>query len=216
MLARVIFGVALGLAGPAVAHPHVWVDAAITAVFDDEGRVAAFEISWTYDEFYTLMILEERGLDPDGDGELTEAETASLQGFDMAWRPEFPGDSYVLLNEGPVEIGRPETPTARVEGGFLTSTHVRRLVEPLRPGAGMPLILQSYDPEYYIAYTILEGLIAGPGEGCAAVVHGFDPAMADAALTAASQEYAASTDPDMEFPKIGAAYSDEVWVTCQD
>ena len=30
--------------------------------------VTAIRVTWTYDDFYTLMIMEERGLDPDGDG----------------------------------------------------------------------------------------------------------------------------------------------------
>ncbi len=112
----------------------------------------------------------------------------------------------------PQEISGPSDWTARVEDGFVITTHVRRLVVPLRPGADKPLIVQSNDPTYYIAYTVNTGTVADPD--CEAIVHGFDPAMADAALTAASQEYAASTDPNLPFPKIGAAYADEVWVSC--
>lgn len=213
MLGRMAIVLGLGWAAPALAHPHVWVEAEIDAILNAEGMVAAIRVTWTYDDFYTLMIMEERGLDPDGDGQLTEAETASIQGFDMNWQAGYPGDTYALLGEVPVEISRPVEWTARIEDGFVTTTHIRTLAVPVRPVLGNPLILQSYDPEYYIAYTINRGRVEG-GEGCEAVVHGFDPALADAALTAASQEYMASTDPDMPFPRIGAAYSDEVRVAC--
>ncbi len=63
MLRSVVLLCSLGLAGPALAHPHVFIDTAIEAIMSPDGRVDAIRISWTYDEFYTLMILEERGLD---------------------------------------------------------------------------------------------------------------------------------------------------------
>lgn len=212
MLGRIGLVCGIGMAGPALAHPHVFIEAEIAAILNAEGLVEALRITWTYDEFYTLMIMEERGLDPDGDGVLTTAETASLQGFDMKWQAGYAGDTHALLGELPVAISGPSEWTAKIEAGFVTTTHLRHLTEPLRPGVDKPLILQSYDPEYYIAYTINSGSV--DGEGCQAVVHGFDPEMADAALTAASQEYAASTDPDLPFPMIGAAYADEVRVAC--
>jgi hypothetical protein len=75
--------------------------------------------------------------------------------------------------------------------------------------------VQSYTPDYYVAYTVLDGRMQGAATGCEVAVHGFDPDLADAAILAATQEYEASSDPDVEFPKIGAAYSDEVRITCQ-
>ncbi len=215
MFKRMVMGLAAAMwASGALAHPHVFVDARIKAIFDAEGRVDALEVTWTYDDFYSLMILAERGLDEDADGQLTEAETASLHGFDMNWSVGFAGDTHVLLDGQPIEITGPSEPTAGVEGGYIISTHIRHLVTPVRPEGDVPLIIQSYDPDYYIAYTVTDGTMQGEGPDCTASVHGFDPAMADAALTQASQEYAASTDPNLPFPKIGAAYSDEVRVAC--
>ena len=70
MLARVVFGVALGLADPAWAHPHIWIGTVITVVFDNQGRVGALRIGSTYDEVYA----------PDADGDLTEVETGGYSG----------------------------------------------------------------------------------------------------------------------------------------
>jgi polyphosphate kinase len=201
------------VAQPVLAHPHVFIDAGIKVMFDTQGRVDALELSWTYDEFYTLMIEEERHLDSDGDGVLTDAETASLQGFDMDWQAGYPGDTYVLLGKEKVAISGPSDWTAKIEGGKVTSTHMRKLLTPVRPGTE-PLIIQSYDPDYYFAYTIVSASTGGSDEGCNAVIYGFDPATADAALAAASAEYMASGKDDAEFPKIGAAYADEVRVGC--
>ena len=89
-------------------------------------------MTWTYDPFFSLVLITERGLDPDADGVLTEAETAALQGFDMAWEPGFPGDTYAFAGERAVELSGPRDGVARYEGGQIISSHIRDLAEPVR------------------------------------------------------------------------------------
>ena len=60
----------------AEAHPHIFVSTGIEVLFDPEGRATALRISWTYDEMFSLMMVQENGLDPDGDNVLTKAELA--------------------------------------------------------------------------------------------------------------------------------------------
>ena len=59
---------------PALAHPHVFIDTGLEVIFDDQGRATGIRISWTYDEYYSLVIAEEKGIDPDYDGAATDAE----------------------------------------------------------------------------------------------------------------------------------------------
>ena len=73
----------LALATPLGAHPHIFVDTKLEVLVDAEGRLTHLRITWAYDEFYSLLVTEDRGLDPDYDGVLTDAEIASLNGFDM-------------------------------------------------------------------------------------------------------------------------------------
>ncbi|NIY99552.1 DUF1007 family protein, partial [Salipiger sp. HF18] len=83
-------------AAQAFAHPHVFVDTTLRVVLDDNQRVTGIELHWAYDEFFTLMLLEDMGLDPDGDGVLTEDELAILQGFELDnWPEDFEGDIYL-------------------------------------------------------------------------------------------------------------------------
>ena len=44
------------LGGPAKAHPHVFVDARTGFIFGTGGQLEALRISWTYDEFTTLIL----------------------------------------------------------------------------------------------------------------------------------------------------------------
>jgi ABC-type uncharacterized transport system substrate-binding protein len=197
----------------AVAHPHVFIDAAIAVIFDDQGMVEAVRIDWTYDEFFSLAIIEDRALDPDYDGVLTPEAAAALSGFDMQWDADFPGDLYLTLNGEPVSLARPSDWSAGYQDGKITSTHTRRLSEPLAV-ADMPLIIKAYDPGFYTAYTIVgEPGLDGRGD-CVAEMFTPDVDAADAALLAALAEIPASADIEFAYPNVGSSYAQELWVTC--
>lgn len=206
---------ALWLCAPmANAHPHVFIDSEVEAIFDTQGQVTALRISWAYDDFYSLLAIEDRGLDPDGDSILTPQEQASLTGFDMGWDADYDGDLYVLNQGAPVAMGRPQEATARYQDGIITSTHLRQLATPLRPGPeGM--VIQIYDSGYYTSYTIASAaVLTNAPKGCGAEVYGPDLSEVDQKLQAVLQEYQADQTVEDDFPAIGANYADEVRITC--
>lgn len=198
---------------PAAAHPHIFIDTGLEVIFDAEGRATAVRVSWTYDDFYSLLMIEDRKLDADFDGVLTAEEEARLSGFDMDWDPDYNGDLFVYAGEFEVPLGRPADWTASYRDGRITSTHLRAFAEPPAPGA--PLVIQVYDPGYYTAYFI-EGtpVLTGADEACRVEVFEPDRSAADAQLLAAIEEMGRSGDLEMDFPAIGAAYSEEARVTC--
>jgi ABC-type uncharacterized transport system substrate-binding protein len=196
------------------AHPHIFIDTQIEVIFDASGRAEAVRVTWIYDDFFSLLMLEDRGLDSDGDGKLTPEEEAALVGFDMAWDADYEGDLYVLLNDERLALGRPDEFTAGFDGAQITSTHLRRFETPVTPGKD-PLILQVYDPGYYTAYTIVgQPVLTGNGTGCAAQVYEPDRDAANTQLEAMLRELSAQENIEMDFPAIGAAYADEVRVIC--
>jgi len=204
-------GVMLG--SPALAHPHLFIDTGVEVLFDADGTAGGVRITWTYDPMYSLLILEDRGLDKDYDGVLTEAEISSLNGFDMAWDPGYAGDTYTLLGEAPVDLGRPQDWTVALRDGKIVSSHVRRLAGPAVVSE-VPLVVQSYDPSFYAAYRIVGTPVLSGRADCAAQVFEPDLAAADDYLQQALAELNATGDVEGEFPAVGAAYADEVRVTC--
>lgn len=204
-LAWVLAGM-VALAGPAAAHPHVFMETALEVIRDAEGRAVSLRVTWTYDPFFSLVLITERGLDPDGDGSLTEAETAALQGFDMQWEPGFPGDTYAFAGEVPVALSGPRDGVARYEGGQIVSSHIRDLAEPV---AGL-LVVKNYDPTYYTEYTIRDVV----AEGCAVEIVAPDLTAAERELQAQLALIPADGDTEAEFPEVGAAFAQEVRVTC--
>ena len=133
-----IGGLALfALSDPAVAHPHIFIDTGLEVIFDAARLVTGIRVTWAYDEFYyyALMIMEVRGLDPDGAGQLTEAEREGFAGFDMDWDADCPGDTNAFANDVPLLLSRPSDFTAEVIDGKIVSTHLRRLAVWAREGA---------------------------------------------------------------------------------
>lgn len=207
-----IFG--LGFAAPALAHPHVFIDTGLEIIFDGQGLATGLRISWTYDEYYSLVIVEERGIDPDYDGDATPDEAKALAGFDMAWHADFAGDTYALMADADLTLSRPQDWTAAYVDGKITTTHLRLFDQPVVFGTA-PLLVQVYDPSFYTAYAIVGQpvLTLGPTT-CRVEVFEPDVAAADAILQAAIDEVAGSTDVEGDFPAIGKAYSEEARVTC--
>ena len=63
-------------AGPAAAHPHVWIDVHYMLNLDEAGAIDAIAVHWTFDEFYSVFAVD--GLDADGDGRHAPEELAPL------------------------------------------------------------------------------------------------------------------------------------------
>lgn len=209
---RVLTALAMALPTPAAAHPHEFIDASLQVLLNDQGQALGVRVTWVYDPLTSLMILEAQQLDRDFDGVLTDAETLRLQGFDMQWQSGFDGDTYALLAEDPLVLGPPGDVFASYGDEHLTSRHTRLFAAPVDLG-GKALIVQSYDPEYYTAYTVIDASVQG-GAGCAVQVFTPDLTAADIALQGALEFYGPDVDLEANFPMVGAAYAEEARVTC--
>jgi ABC-type uncharacterized transport system substrate-binding protein len=196
---------------PAAAHPHVFIGTGLTLVLDEANRLAAIRVTWSYDELYSLLVLEERGLDPDYDGALTPEELAALNGFDMAWIEGFPGDTYAYAAGSALALGPPTDYVTTIEDGRIVTTHTRTLAS--APGGG-PVSIKAYDPTFYTAYEISRGVTVEGGTGCAAELV---PADLDAAYTMLEELLYGPRSTEWsedEFPEVGEAFADEVRLTC--
>ena len=92
-------------AGGAAAHPHIFIDTAFELLFDEGGALEAVRIDWAYDEFYSLMLIEENDLDADGDSLPEQAALDAYAGQDVDWAAGFPGDFTIAVDGVAVESG---------------------------------------------------------------------------------------------------------------
>ena len=191
---------------PAFAHPHMFVDSRLDLVLDEAQNVTGLTLSWTYDDFTTLLILEDMGLDPDGDGTLTDAELAKLRGFDLVEWPEgFEGDLYFYRDGVQVPLDHPVPDSVAVTDGRITATHTRTLT----PTPAEGLQIRQYDPTFYVAYTLSGGVhLPAP---CAADITPPDP---DAATQALAEELKKVPEAQYSVLQIGVHYAEDVRITC--
>lgn len=199
----------LALAIPAqdiAAHPHVFVDTELR-VFVENGRAVAVEVTWAYDDFFSLLIFEDMGLDPDGDAVLTEAELDDLRGFDLeVWPEGYEGDLYAYAGGEKTALGFPEVTGIAVENGRIVSRHVRSL--PDVPVETLELL--QYDPTYYVAYTLTQPVVVEGG--CSSTVTPHDP---DAAAEAVEKEMNTIPEDMFEEMMVGIHFADRIGFTCE-
>ncbi|MFC6588068.1 DUF1007 family protein [Sulfitobacter pacificus] len=204
------FAFTLLSAAPLAAHPHIFVDTGLDLQFDETGRLREVRVTWAYDEFYSLLITEDRGLDPDFDGVLTEAEQADLQGFDMQWTEGFNGDLVITQDGRNLTLSAPMQATAVYENARITTTHVRQVIQD--QAAGAPIEIKPYDPTYYSAYDVTLPVRI---EGNAACAKSFDVPDVQAQIQKLSDQLAAMDEmSDENTPDIGILLATTVRVTC--
>lgn len=205
--------ISLSCAAPLAAHPHIFVDTGLDLKFDGEGRLVEVKVTWAYDEFYSLLIMEDRALDPDFDGVLTEAEQAELTGFDMRWTPGFNGDLVIAQSGRVLPLSGPLKYTAVYRDARITTTHVRR-VDP-NQNAGQRIEIKPYDPTYYTAYDITLPVRIEGSDICGQRI---DMPDIDTNLMLLRDELNAldveTTPDDADLPDIGVLLASTVVVTC--
>ncbi|ETX16216.1 polyphosphate kinase [Roseivivax halodurans JCM 10272] len=202
---RSLIALALVAPAPLAAHPHVFVDTELTVEVNAAGEITGTEMTWTYDEYFTLLILEDMGLDSDMDGELTEDELAELMGFDFETWPEgFEGDLYLDAGGQKIELGHPVSTGIAVTDGKIVATHTRTVPDAPAEGA----VFRQYDPTYYVAYTLEDLTVTG---GCRAEVTNPDPDAGEEALAEALNSY---SEDQFEVLELGIHYADTIRLTC--
>lgn len=204
-LLATVAGLALPVA--AVAHPHVFVETGLTPVLDDSGVLIGVEVTWRYDEFYSLLVLEDLELDGDFDGKLSEAELKRLSGFDMQWVEGYNGDLTIHQGETLLTLGKPEARGTSFKDGKITTRHYRPV-----SGAksGQMWLLQAYDKTYYTAYDL--GLGVKAPDNCKVSVT--KPDLDRAYSMVEEALYATPADPEGNFPEVGEAFAEKVEMTC--
>ncbi|WP_108482662.1 DUF1007 family protein [Oceaniglobus ichthyenteri] len=200
------------LAFPALAHPHLFLDTGLNPVFNADGQLAGVRVIWVYDEFYSLVLVEENGFDQDGDMRLTEQEGAALAGFDQRPEEGFTGTTTLYLGDRLLDLSEPFQPRVTMEAGRIISTHLRLLETPLDIGE-VPVFLRTFDPTYYAAFDLsLKPRIEG-GAACTVAVVPPDTDAAQNTVESLMAKPDAGYDED-NYPEVGEIFATTLRLTC--
>ncbi|MBK8085603.1 MAG: DUF1007 family protein [Devosia sp.] len=143
------FAVTLVLAGSVAAHPHIFIDARATLVFNEQGELARIENQWTFDEVFSVWQVQ--GLDTDGDGITTSEEMQELADENLVGLAEY--GFYTSVGNGTSSL--PMTATGAARFAFQNDRSTLTFgVAPQQPfRIDSPLEIAVADPEYYVAIT---------------------------------------------------------------
>ncbi len=178
-----------GLAGSALAHPHVWVTASETVLYD-HSAIAGLEQAWTFDEFYTQMAIE--GLDKNGDGKYDREELAELAKVNIDGLKEFNYFTSAKLGADEVKFKPPVDYWLEYNDQKILTLHFTLPFEKPVPADAAGFAFSVADPSYFIAFDFAKNdpIKLGPGvpPGCAATIS--DPSENDADAQKLNQAFA--------------------------
>lgn len=130
--------------GPARAHPHLWIDAAATVLFDKD-RVAGIRFQWIFDEFFSAGVIGEfdknnnKTFDPD------EVEPLRVGAFEGTKEVGFFTD--ILNDTDKFEIQTTTDFAARIEKGVVIYEFTVPFPDPIDP---VKLTVSVYDMSYFV------------------------------------------------------------------
>ncbi|PZX17011.1 polyphosphate kinase [Palleronia aestuarii] len=205
----------LPLCGPALAHPHVFIDTAFDLVFDAEGRLEGVRIEWSYDDFYSLLLVEENALDADGDGVPEPRRLDAFAGGDVDWAAGFPGDFTVTHDGTPLPLRPPTEHEASWRDDRYVTTHLMTLAEPVAVD-GHTIVARAYDPTYFVAYDVptAPGIVGRDDCTLSREAADRDAAMAEYGEALAEVDMLSDPFEAVDLPDIGILFSDAFELAC--
>ena len=152
-------------AGPAAAHPHVWIDAAAELSVAD-GRLTASVVEWTLDPMLSAVLIHD--YDADDDGRLDDAEQRSMGENAFADVADYGFFTHLRVDGDVIAVQQQGALAARIDGAQVI---YRFSLEPLVPVSPVlqSVALAFYDESFYIEMTVTEdsfSLTGGEADGC--------------------------------------------------
>src|SRR6185312_5238177 len=138
------------VASPALAHPHIFIDARAAVTFNDAGEVVSIHNTWKFDAAYSAWSIQ--GLDTNNDGKYSQAELQPLADDNMNGLADY--EYYTFAGEGNdpnLKFGHGSNPTLDYDGKQTTLNFDVALAQPYAIRNSLELSID--DPEYYVAIT---------------------------------------------------------------
>ncbi len=150
MMRRLLFALMLSLLTtvprPSAAHPHIWITAALSFVFED-GKLTALRQAWVFDDFFSASLIQDFDKDKNGVFDAAEQQALAGQAF-VALRES---DYFTRMRQG-VEsfpFGDAQNFSATQAKGLVVYGFTLPLATPLDPARG-PITAGIYDESFFV------------------------------------------------------------------
>jgi len=133
---------------PALAHPHIFIEQAMTVTYD-KMLVTGVRMTWTFDELYSSMLREDYTENPEGP--LTKADIANLKEHAFGNLASVHYFATVTINGTPIPVASTTDFTARATGDKVTYEFTVPIEAPAKTGSNKIEVV-VFDPEYYVDF----------------------------------------------------------------
>lgn len=150
---------------PALAHPHVWIDAQTIVRFDLQGRVLGLTHRWKFDEAFSAWAVQ--GMGVNGDGVLSFEEMQELAHEQVSGLAAY--DFFTFAGEGQQDFALFSRTPPKMENqdGLLTLVFEVDFDEAYQISNVLEIAI--FDPEYYVAIDFFDEtpvILEGAPESC--------------------------------------------------
>lgn len=198
-------------AGPALAHPHVFVTVTATVEYAN-GVPTGVRHDWRFDDMFSSYAVQ--GLDTDGDGKLSREELADLADVNVQSLKEFDYFTFAKVGGKNVPLEPPAPGYWLDHDGTALTLHFTLPMPSVPPEARHGMRVEVYDPTYFVAFTFAETnpvRVAGAPDGCTAAAEApKEEAMTDASGQL-SEDFFTKLNSGSGF---GAQFANVVLVRC--
>jgi len=129
----------------------MWIEARSGVVFDGEGRIAAIDVEWQFDEYYSTTAIE--GLDANGDGKYDPDELVPVARDNIEALEEYRYFTYARADGEALEYGPVTRYRSTYADSMVTLHFTIPLKQPVDPAA-RTFSYKMYDPTFYIAIDL--------------------------------------------------------------
>jgi ABC-type uncharacterized transport system substrate-binding protein len=139
-------GIALG-AGPAQAHPHVWVTATSELIYAPDGSITSVRHAWTFDDMFATYALQ--GLETKTKGVYTREELGPLAQTNVESLKEYGFFTFAKADGKKEKFQEPVDYYLEYKDAALTLHFTLPLKTPVKP---KQLAVEVFDPEFFIDF----------------------------------------------------------------
>ncbi len=211
VLLAALFAMLAAAAGPAAAHPHVWVTVKSELIYAPDGTLKGVRHAWTFDDMFSTFAVQ--GLEAKKKGQFTREELAPLAKVNVESLKEFDFFTSATADGKKIEFHEP------MDGYYLVfdpkETELTLHFElPLKaPVKAKDVNIEVYDREYFVDFSLAEKepvKLAGAPQTCKLSV-GKPQEMGAALSQRLSQLGPNQRDPSLT---IGSEFANKIFVTC--
>ena len=133
-------------------HPHVFIENALTIIFDKQG-LAGVQVKWVFDEFFSNMIACD--YDSNRNGKLEASEVKNIKEKAFSNLKNFDYFTFIRIDKRAFKVTYIREFSAELKEGkliyrFLIPCHVKAVT------GYKQFIISQYDPTYYTSVSFAE------------------------------------------------------------